>query len=112
MAAGLLIPLWLVAVPALVRATRISKRAASAGRPMTPGAKFTAFVTSIFLVILVLVSGVVALCIACFAVVFSMQPAAAGPPGPEETQILVFLVVAMFICTGAWIAIAIWRKGK
>jgi hypothetical protein len=67
MAPGLVVPLLVISVPALVRALAVSRRATTAGMPMAAGAKIGAFITSLCIVVLVLLAGCVAFCMACFA---------------------------------------------
>jgi len=111
MAPGLIVPLLVVAVPALVRTMAASNRAATVGDPMAAGAKIGAFFTSVLLVVLVLIAGFVAFCMACFAVIaFDSQ---LGGKSVESLIRNIFIgggLVALPIMI--WIFIATWPKAK
>jgi hypothetical protein len=66
-APGLIVPLVVVVVPALVRTMSASKSWTRRGKQMTIGDKFGAFFTSLGIVILIVVAGNIAFLAACLA---------------------------------------------
>jgi hypothetical protein len=108
-APGLVVPLMVISVPALVRTRRAAHLASMAGKPLSPGARIGTFLTSIFILVLVIVAACVALCMACFGVILS----GIGPQ--KDASLIQFLLIGGSVVVGffvIWIFRATWPKAK
>jgi hypothetical protein len=113
-APGLVIPLMVIAVPALVRTRRASRLASMAGKPLSLGARIGTFITSIFILALVIVAGFVAFCMACISL-FLPTIGAQGAGQRNETSVVQLLLIGgsvALIFFVIWISRAIWPKAK
>lgn len=103
-APGLAIPLLIIAVPALARASAVSRRVAAGGKRASIGDFLIAFATSVALVIVTIVAGIVAFCIACVAALSGL--------GTQRVESIIGAAVLGGLATMTVLIIATWPRRK
>ena len=110
-APGLIVPLLVIVVPALIRSVSASQRRTRGGAPLTIADKFAAFFASLGIVVLIGVAGIIAFLAACLVGlgVFTVTPV--GNQARNEMGVaLLFSVIGGIaaIVLMVWLFIRTW----
>lgn len=102
-APGLIVPLVIFVLPAVIRTTIVTSRKTASGETMTTGRKALTFLASIGIVYVVWMAGMVAFFGACAVVV------GAAAMSPTTNQNIEYLLIALLIAAAAGsLALAVW----
>jgi hypothetical protein len=102
-APGLIVPLVIFVLPAVIRTTIVTSRKTAAGETMSTGRKALTFLASIGIVYVVWMAGMVAFFGACAVVV------GAAAISPSMNENLEYLLIALLIASAVGsLALAVW----